>query len=235
MVMSFHAATYNIHRCIGRDGKKDPERIARVIRKLSSSVIGLQEVESLYDGRPVSHQLNYLSAVTGLQAVAGSTILRKDGYYGNALLTTERIVGVRRHDLTVAGREPRGALDVDLDIEGQLFRVIVTHFGLRALERHRQAKQLLSVLPASGHADDTPTLVLADCNEWFPWGRARRWLDSRLGKAPAPATFPAGGPVFALDRIWVFPPSLFGGFQVVKTALTKTASDHLPLRVSVEA
>ena len=69
--------SYNIHRCVGLDGRNDPERIARIIEEMEPDVIGLQEVESRFGNDDLDiHQLNYLAEETGLQAVAGSTILR---------------------------------------------------------------------------------------------------------------------------------------------------------------
>ena len=49
-------------------------------------------------------------------------------------------------DLTVYRREPRGALDVDLDIDGRTVRVVVTHLGLLPGERRKQVRRLLDVL-----------------------------------------------------------------------------------------
>ena len=67
--------------------------------------------------------------------------------HGNALLTTRDFGAVRRYDLTVDGREPRGALDVELHAAGaQVVRVIVTHLGLRPAERRAQVRKLLTVL-----------------------------------------------------------------------------------------
>ncbi len=36
-------ATYNVHACVGRDGRHDPERVARVIGELDADVVALQE------------------------------------------------------------------------------------------------------------------------------------------------------------------------------------------------
>ncbi|HSL91086.1 MAG TPA: hypothetical protein VK863_00435, partial [Candidatus Limnocylindrales bacterium] len=42
----FRAVSYNIHRCVGMDGRKDPGRVAEVIRELGADIVGLQEVDS---------------------------------------------------------------------------------------------------------------------------------------------------------------------------------------------
>ena len=39
----FRAATYNIHAHVGRDGRRDPARVSRVIDELDADVVALQE------------------------------------------------------------------------------------------------------------------------------------------------------------------------------------------------
>lgn len=224
-------ASYNIHRCIGRDRRCDPERVARVIEEMEPDVLGLQEVESRLGDALDLHQLNYLAEETGYHAIAGSTILRQDSHYGNALLTRYPPREVRTYNVSIAGLEPRGILDVDLDAHGQRLRVLVTHLGLVPSERRRQTRLLLDAVVA--HPDE-PVVVLSDFNEWFPWGRPLRWMHGRLGRQPALNTFPARWPFIALDRIWVAPRSNLVDLRVHTSALARCASDHLPLRATVE-
>lgn len=224
-------ASYNIHRCVGLDGRNDPERIARVIEEIDPDVIGLQEVESRFGTSLDIHQLNYLAEETGLQAVAGSTVLREDSHYGNALLTRHRVCEVRTHDVSVPGREPRGILDVDLNVHGEKLRVLVTHFGLGSRERRRQTNMLLNAVAA--HPDES-VVIMSDFNEWLPWRRPLRWMHARLGKPPAPRTFPSFWPLMSLDRIWVAPQRNLLSVQVHRSELSRMASDHLPLRATVE-
>lgn len=47
--MSMVLASYNIHRCYGRDGHYEPQRIKQVLHQLNAQVIALQEVELLHD------------------------------------------------------------------------------------------------------------------------------------------------------------------------------------------
>lgn len=225
------AASYNIHRCIGLDGRHDPERVARVIDEIDTDFIGLQEVESRFGGAPDIHQLNFLAEETGFTAVAGSTILRADSHYGNALLTRHTVREVRSVDVSVPGREPRGILDVDLDIHGQRVRVLVTHLGLGSRERRRQTRLLLETVAAHG---DEPVAVLSDFNEWFPWRKPLRWMHRRLGHPPAPNTFPAAWPVMSLDRIWVAPRRNLVDVRVHNSPLARRASDHLPLTAVID-
>lgn len=224
-------ASYNIHRCVGLDGRHDPERIARVIEELEPDVLGLQEVESRFGNSFDIHELNYLAEETGFQAIAGTTVLRPDSHYGNALLTRHRVDEVRTHEISVLGREPRGILDVDLEVHGERLRVLVTHLGLGWRERQRQTRLLLDAVAA--HPDE-PVVVLSDFNEWLPWRKPLRWMHARLGRSPAPNTFPSGFPFMALDRIWVAPRRNLLKLATHASPLARWASDHLPLRAEVE-
>ncbi len=150
-----------------------------------------------------------------------------DGQHGNALLTTLPVDDVRSHDLSVAGREPRSALEVIVRCAEHRVRVVVTHLGLRAGERRRQVERLLRIV-----ADDAiapTTVLLGDINEWWLWGRPLRWLHRRFGASPAPLTFPARLPIFALDRIWAHPRPALTSVTRVANAPARRASDHLPV------
>ena len=132
------------HPPVRRDGRRrDPERVAAVLREIDADVIGLQEVDARPGATSDSMQMQYLASALGLHAVAGPTIVRHDGHYGNALLTRRPVLDVRRVDLTVYRREPRAAIDADLDIDGAVVRVIVTHLGLLPGERRIQVRRLL--------------------------------------------------------------------------------------------
>lgn len=219
-------ASYNIHECVGGDGRRDPARVAQVLREIDADVIGLQEVDARPGETSESMQMHYLAAVLGLHAVAGPTVLRSGGEYGNALLTRRPVLDVRHVDLTVYRREPRAALDVDLDIDGAAVRVLVTHLGLLPGERRTQVRRLLDRL---GDSRSEAVILCGDINEWFAVGRPLRWLHARLGRAAAVATFPAAFPVFALDRIWVNPRTALVTLAAHATPAARRASDHLPV------
>lgn len=228
---SFSVASYNIHRCVGMDGRRDAGRVTSVICDLDCDAIGLQEVDSRAGPHADSMQLEYLARTAGMEAIAGPTILRHDGDYGNALLTRRPVLAVRRHDFSFATREPRGALDVDLDIVGRRVRVIVTHLGLRPAERRYQVKQLLSLLHLVEHGQIV--VALGDINEWLPIGRPLRWLHGILGKPPSQRTFPTWFPLFALDRVWVRPRHSLVNLGTHVRSPARVASDHYPVKAVV--
>jgi endonuclease/exonuclease/phosphatase family metal-dependent hydrolase len=161
-------------------------------------------------------------------------MLRGNGNYGNALLTNFPVMEDHLVDLTVPGREPRGAIDAVLRVNRRSVRVLVTHLGLRARERRTQAEKLLELLQDSR---GKPPIVLADMNEWFPLGGSLRRFSQCLGKLPAPGTFPSRFPIFSLDRIWMGQGVRLEKMRVHRTPISRIASDHLPItaRVRLEA
>ncbi len=221
--MSFRVATYNVHRAVGADGRADPARIVRVVEELNTDVVALQEV-GFRPGEP-GHLLELLEEATSMRVVEGVTLRDERGHYGNALLSRLAIREVRRLDLSVPRREPRGAIEVEVDA-GSPVQLLATHLGLRPFERRHQVRRLIRALEAS----PAPVKVLlGDLNEWFLRGRPLRWLERVFGQTAAPPTFPAKRPVLALDRLWVAPPSALVRLSVHDTPLARVASDHLPI------
>jgi endonuclease/exonuclease/phosphatase family metal-dependent hydrolase len=218
-------STYNIHGAIGTDGRFAPLRIASVLQEIDADVVALQEVEHHdVDGRDL---LDYLADKTAMTAIAGPTLLRETRDYGNAVLTRLPVLAVERVDLSLPGREPRGALNLMLDWKGQRLQVVATHLGLKPAERRQQVLRLLELFDS---ASSEASLLLGDLNEWLLWGRPLRLLHRHFAANPPLRTFPARRPLFALDRIWVYPHAALQALIVHRSALAAEASDHLPLK-----
>jgi len=226
--MALAVATYNVHRCIGADGRRDPERVLAVLRELDADVVALQELE----WRPAAalDLLEDFARRLGCAGVAGPTLLAQTGHYGNAILTRLPVRAANRVDLSVPGREPRGALDLRLGTPHGDLRVVATHLGLAPAERRAQIRRILGLLAP---VRPEPVVLMGDLNEWFLWGRTLRWLRAHFGRAAAPATFPARWPLLALDRIWVEPRALRRTLAAHASERARTASDHLPLRMTL--
>jgi endonuclease/exonuclease/phosphatase family metal-dependent hydrolase len=216
-------ATYNIHGAIGRWRRHSAERIAAVIAELDADIVALQQVP--LRGASTPNVLACLQAASGMHAVEGPTLETSGRRYGNAVLSRLPVRATRTLDLSFARREPRGALDADIECGLGVLRVVATHLGLSAMERSMQVRTLLAAFDTSA----LPVILLGDINEWFVHGRALRALVSHFRRAPAPRTFPACLPVLALDRIWIHPSEWLVDIDAHRSALARVASDHLPL------
>lgn len=226
-VCELKIATYNIHGGLpawtAQSKRQMVARIARVIDELDADIVALQEVP--LGGSETPDVLSLLREASGMFAVEGPTLDTPKRRYGNAVLSRLPVRMARTLDLSFHRREPRGALDADIECAGRLIRVVATHLGLSATERSAQVRTLLAAFDNS----QLPVILLGDINEWFVRGRALRALVSHFRAAPAPRTFPTFCPIFALDRIWMHPGEFLVDVRVHRSAVARQASDHYPL------
>ncbi|MFL6551270.1 MAG: endonuclease/exonuclease/phosphatase family protein [Povalibacter sp.] len=229
---SLSVASYNLHSGFGMDGRRSWARLAKVLRELDCDLYALQEV----DNQPGEHQesmmLERLASELNMQAIPGLRIVRRTGEYGNAILTRLPVTNVRRHDLSHSWFEPRGALDVQVEVEGQPLRFIATHLGLRRAERRSQWRSLMTALAESPR--DVPVILAGDMNEWYRGAATLREANLLFGEPPAPAGFPAFAPFLALTRIWVRPRPALVSIEPHRSEAARRASDHLPLKAVID-
>ena len=221
-------ATYNLHSGVGVDRRFRPQRILAVIAELEADIIAMQEVLSPVAGFDVHENLR---EDTGFHLATLATMQLAGGTFGNALLSRWPILDVVEHALGVGAREPRGALDVMLDREGQPLRVIATHLGLGGAERREQAGRLLEIVRSG---PDIPTVLAGDFNVTSARGKALRECGEHFGHSHALRTFPSIAPVLPLDRIFVRPCSALVAMEVHRSRRARVASDHLPLVATLE-
>ena len=230
--MILRLATYNIHGCVGVDGKADAERILRILRHINADVVALQEVESTGVGGVEFSR--WLARNTDYEVHSGPTLRRREGHYGNALLSRLPTRSLERRDLSVPGREPRGAIVATLDADGRPLLVVATHLGLKSAEREFQVESLLQTVRREiAHEHPVARVLLGDINEWCSYGAPLRKLDRYFQNGCSPATFPSRFPLLALDRILVRPHSAVRDVGVNKNEATRVASDHLPLLATI--
>ena len=106
-------ATWNIHGAVGADRRYAPTRIVDVLSELDADLVALQEVplQGAHD-----NFLADLEHATGYHVAAGPLFPRRGTDFGNAVLSRHAFDRVAHVDLTVDGYEPRGALDVRIDV-----------------------------------------------------------------------------------------------------------------------
>ena len=223
---TLRVATYNVHACVGTDGRHDPDRVAAVVGELNADVVALQEFTYPATVAIESRVPVEFVALDRYQCALGPTRQVATRCFGNALLARHPIVDVHRIDLSVDRCEPRGALATTIDVHGTPVHLLSAHLGLRVSERRFQVRQLLSYLDSVRHS---LVVVLGDFNDWLPGRSAAQVLDRRMGASKRLRSFPSSRPVLPLDRIWIHPLSVLRGMFVHTSALARRASDHLPV------
>lgn len=216
-------ASWNIHKAVGTDRRRDADRVLAGIADLHADIVALQEADHRLGDRPSALPRDRIAAATGLEPLPIGRNAVSLGWHGNALLARPGIHLCGLEHLDLPGHEPRGAVLVDLDTPAPL-RLVLVHLGLLRSARRRQLdaiKAALSRHPAR------PTVILGDFNE--------RSLRVGLGRIagsfailPTAPTFPSRRPFLALDRI-VHSPDL----DLIPLAHPRSPgpqpSDHLPL------
>jgi len=221
-------ATYNVHGCIGADGRRNVARVAAAIAALNADVVALQEVDSRGAPRGSRRQLDDLAERTGMVAIPGPTILEPEGDYGNGILSRAEPSSIRRDDISAPGREPRGLLSVVLSRGGEApVRFSATHLGLSRRERTFQASRILDRLePHEGIGAD---VIAGDLNAWWPLGRALRMLRTAFPAHVFRRSFPSRLPLVALDRVLARPDGVLERVDLRLSGSARVASDHLPV------
>lgn len=228
--------SYNVHKGVGSDMRRDPQRTVSVLREIGADIVALQEVDRRFGAREGVLDLQALHAATGLRPVSLSDRLGHSahGWHGNLLLVRGAEVEQARA-ITLPGLEPRGAIVADLRIGGLPLRIIATHLGLLHQSRLMQAQFLArEVEEAAGR----PVIVMGDLNEWrlgvgcslMPLRRGLRAVKRSAATVPS---FPARLPMLPLDRIIASKPAELIGIEPHDTKLARAASDHLPIKARI--
>lgn len=223
-------ATWNIHSCVGGDARFSPDRIAAVIRGLDVDAIGLQEIGWHHRGETGLDQFAFLAKETGMTVHAAPTKHNNRAHYGNALLTRLPVRSFRPIDLSLRRREPRGGLEAVVDVAGRPVRLIVAHLGLDPWERAQQIETIVGIVEEQ---PNLPTVFMGDLNEWMRTSPRLDRLAQTFDDWVAPRSFNARLPTLRLDRLYVRGGLKLPGCTVVRTPLTRHASDHLPVRIVV--
>jgi len=149
----------------------------------------------------------------------------ENGTWGIAVLSRVALRATATLDLGQLRRDPvrRGALAVEIDIDGRPLRVVGTHLSHLSHGSVLQLRDLHRLLAAS----DTPGVLVGDMNMWGPPLSALMPGWSRVVKG---GTWPSWRPVAQLDHILVTDGvRTLGPGEVVPLR----GSDHLPVRARV--
>ncbi len=219
-------ASYNIHKGVGTDRRRDLARTMAVIAEIGADILALQEADTRFGTRTGLLDLESLRRDLGLIAVPLERAGAAHGWHGNLLFVRNALVQ-EVHQLRLPGLEPRGALVTDLVIAGQPLRIVNAHLGLLPASRAAQARALIDKI---SQLEGRPTLLLGDLNEWRGAGAALQTLARHFRIAQPYPSFPSRYPLLALDRMMVSPPGELLEVATHDSLLARRASDHLPIK-----
>ncbi|GAA3939506.1 hypothetical protein GCM10023085_21140 [Actinomadura viridis] len=219
--------SYNIHDAVNRDGRLDPEGVARAIEAQRAHVVLLQEAGrgSLLSG--TTDVGVWLSRRLGMKLLWGPAA---DGQFGNAILTSLPV------ERSGTGRMPkgdwsqiRGYVWARLKVGGRTMDVWSTHLEGGADATGERTREIAALLRAWGGAPRT--IIGGDFNAEPASGEISQMLEggelrsAALGGDPSPTT--ADGR--RVDWIFGTDDLLFADYEVPRTA----GSDHYPVGVTV--
>jgi len=244
MSKTFSVMTYNVHSCIGTDRQLSPLRIAEVIDRCNPDIVALQELDAGLERTELIDQAHLIAMTLEMSFHFHSSIHLKEGGYGNAILTRCPVqlikAGAIPTDPLHPSFERRGAVWAEVEIAGSKVQVLATHFGLNRGERACQAKAITGPEWLTHPECHPPAILCGDFNA-LAGSPVYRVLTRHLhdvqrgvkGRLPR-GTWPAQLPIMRIDHLFVTHNLKVRQVSVPRTPLTRLASDHLPLVVTLE-
>ncbi|RKN09585.1 endonuclease/exonuclease/phosphatase family protein [Streptomyces radicis] len=225
----YRLLSWNVHGAVDRGGELAPERILEVIRESDAQVVALQEVPRGWPGAGGLDLATWLERRLDVTAVWAPSADRR---FGNLVLTSLPVVESSATGLPRAGGDMDrsfASLTVRLT-DGEEARVVATHLDGGDLPDARLA-QLGPVLDAA--AEGGATVLAGDLNARPGSEEIARVTAAGFRSAQDeigdPSRDTATTPPRRVDWILGASDVAFGDFTLTDT----TASDHLPLAVTV--
>jgi endonuclease/exonuclease/phosphatase family metal-dependent hydrolase len=249
---SITLASYNMHKAVGLDGRRDPLRVLKVLQEIDADIVALQEADRRVGGRgsTMPHELIdghglYKAVHLGVRHKRMFDKARRHtdrllnvnsrniGWHGNAILVKPHIGVLDCAALDLPTLEPRGAVIAELLVGETPLRVVGMHLDLSGLWRRRQMRAIIEAIQARPHK--MPTVLMGDTNEWRAVAGCLNDLQAEFHIAPTGPSFHARHPIAQLDRIIVHKDLSIEAAGVHMSPIARRASDHLPIWARVSA
>jgi endonuclease/exonuclease/phosphatase family metal-dependent hydrolase len=238
--------SYNVHRCVGTDGRLDVARVAAVIAAEAPDIVALQEVDVGRARTGGVDQAHEIARRLGMTSRFNAAMTVEEEQYGDAILTrlAERLVkaGPLPGYAPLSRLEPRGALWIAVDVgAGREVQILTTHLGLVPREQQLQAQAIAGPEWVEAALRESPVVLVGDLNATSR-SRVYRCLTRDLrdahglrpgGLRPL-ATFPSRLPLLRIDHVLVSAGVGVRALYASANPLARLASDHLPLVADFE-
>ncbi|AEF93423.1 Endonuclease/exonuclease/phosphatase [Desulfotomaculum nigrificans CO-1-SRB] len=225
-MQTIKVVSYNIRYARGMDDQVNLNRVAAVLAWSGAQLMGLQEVDKHLPRSGFRHQAKHLGWLLHRHWVFAPNV--KWGpwaQYGNAVLSYWPIIEHKHYPLPSKG-EPRGLLEVEVNINNRAVAFFCTHLGLSREERLEQVEIILKVMTAA----NKPSILVGDFNDdrdSQEFNLISRLLQDATAITGGFETFPADNE--QLDFVFVS-----HHWQVLAARpIISRASDHLPVLVEL--
>lgn len=227
MARRIKVASYNIHKGVGTDRRRDPARILNVLNEVDADIVCLQEADLRFGTRASVLPRFLIESHTDYVPVPLDVQHDSMGWHGNAILVKQGIA-VESHDIIhIPCLEPRGVVTATLDLGGASVSVFGMHLDLSGLWRVRQARAIANLAGAA--CAERPTVLMGDINEWRTQAGCFREFSRHFTVLDPGPSFPGLRPLGRLDQIMHCERLRLEDCGVHRSALAAIASDHLPV------
>ncbi len=225
-------ASYNIHKGIGLDRRRNPERVVEVLREIDADVIALQEADRRFGERACVLPFHLLDEHSDWKPVPLGSRAVSMGWHGNVILIRKSAELTDSEAIHLPSLEPRGAVMADVRTAGGAIRVVGMHLDLSGLWRRKQAAAILAHVGNCPVA--LPTVLMGDLNEWSASSGCLRDFGRDHAFAQTGPSFHSRRAIAKLDRIMVSRTLKVVDCGVHDSPASRKASDHLPIWASLE-
>jgi endonuclease/exonuclease/phosphatase family metal-dependent hydrolase len=227
----FSLFCWNIHSCVGRDGKCDPDRVRHALASVDFDAFCLQEVGwQLHRGTRHFDQFKHLADEIRGHDYRSLTKTR-GAQFGNFIISRYPLEATQTVKLGRRWGVPRCLQIADVVLPKTRVTVMNTHLGLDPLERLRQMNRIAHYVLELG--PDQPRVLCGDFNT-LRNGVAVKDLGRLFDYRSSSRTFPARRPALQLDRIFAAGLGRCVNEGILRDDRFREASDHLPVYANFE-
>jgi endonuclease/exonuclease/phosphatase family metal-dependent hydrolase len=158
----FKVASYNIHKAVGTDRRRNPGRIVDVLNEMDADIIALQEADRRFGTRAAAIPEKLLEMHSDYRAIPLDVQIDSMGWHGNAILVRKSVEVLANDIMHIPCLEPRGAIMAHFKLQGKQLAVFGMHLDLSGLWRRRQAAAIIKL--AQEKQKDVPVLLMGDLN-----------------------------------------------------------------------
>ena len=231
--------TYNVHSCVGMDGKLSPRRIADCIAQYEPDIVALQELDVGRQRSGKEDQAMAIAEYLNMEHHFHAAMRVAEESFGDAILSAYPIELVKKNSLSryknLSYLEPRGVLWIKVDYNDFPLQILNTHLGLNANERLLHAHELLGEKWIKAPQCEGPVILCGDFNS-MPSSKVYKLIQKTLRSVQPNSkhmkhkhTWFGRYPVASLDHIFVSSDFKVINVEVGDSYLARLASDHRPV------